>query len=329
MTEESTGSQAGEGWSRRGALRLGGGAALAALGLAAGVSPASAAVPSGRRFDLTKPSYDLFRHKQLHDVTVQQSFSFDNVNRRLFVAQLRGGQDGKLGNLCITRLDFSGNRLGWMHLNGFGHGVSFAAQGVGGDTYLWTEVEANSNGYGRRLARFKWVNGATLSASSSALTKYTPVSGATEHTCAIDPINNRLLVRYHKDGAKHLALYSISSAQSGNFGSPLARVRQPSIPGTMQGYTVYGPYAYFMVGNAYSAGNPSPGNTYLSTVNLNTGKIVQGPTFTKAGSTLTFREPEGMAVYRTAAGEPRLFLGFASGSAGDRRSNLFYKNALV
>jgi hypothetical protein len=60
---------------------------------------------------------------------------------------------------------------------------------------------------------------------------------------------------------------------------------------------------------------------------MNTGKVVQGPTLTKAGSTLEYREPEGLAIYKTAAGEVRLFLGFASGVAGDRRSNLFYKNA--
>jgi hypothetical protein len=35
------------------------------------------------------------------------------------------------------------------------------------------------------------------------------------------------------------------------------------------------------------------------------------------------------AVYRTTAGETRLFLGFASGDSGDRRANLFYKNALT
>ncbi len=41
------------------------------------------------------------------------------------------------------------------------------------------------------------------------------------------------------------------------------------------------------------------------------------------------REPEGLAIYRTAAGEARLFIGFATGVEGDRRSSIFYKNALV
>ena len=50
---------------------------------------------------------------------------------------------------------------------------------------------------------------------------------------------------------------------------------------------------------------------------------------TNAGGSLDYREPEGMAVYRTVAGETRLFLGFASGAAGARRANIFYKNVLV
>nr|WTB28984.1 hypothetical protein OG781_05145 [Streptomyces sp. NBC_00830] len=84
---------------------------------------------------------------------------------------------------------------------------------------------------------------------------------------------------------------------------------------------------YFITGDGYSASNPDPGNTYITSIN--TGAIAQGPTLTKAGSTLTYREPEGLAIYRTDAGESRLFLGFATGEEGDRRSSIFYKNALV
>jgi hypothetical protein len=50
---------------------------------------------------------------------------------------------------------------------------------------------------------------------------------------------------------------------------------------------------------------------------------------TNAGGSLDYREPEGMAVYRTVAGETRLFLGFASGASGARKANIFYKNVLV
>jgi hypothetical protein len=299
--------------------------------VAIAASLVSAAVPNSPRFDLSKPSYDLFRSKPLHDDTVQQGFTFDNVNRRLFVSQRRNGASDTSGDLCITQLDFSGKEVGHMYLKGFGHGVSFAAQADGSATYLWTEVDANKNGYGQRLARFKFVDGATLTKSSSSLKKYTPVATATEHTCAIDPVHNRLVVRYHLQGAKHIAVYDLAAATKGNFSTPLADFKQP-LPKTkgknFQGYTAYGRYLYMLWGDSYDASGGVL-NSEVASVDMNTGKLVQGPLITKAGSTLSFREPEGLAVYKTAGGEVRLFMGFASGKAGDRRSNLFYKNATV
>ncbi|KAK4038977.1 putative major teichoic acid biosynthesis protein C [Parachaetomium inaequale] len=292
----------------------------------------SAAVPNSPRFDLSKPSYDLFRNKPLHDDTVQQGFAFDNTNRRLFVSQRRNGATETSGDLCITQLDFSGKYLGHMHLTGFGHGVSFGAQADGSATYLWAEVDANKNGYGQRLARFKFVNGATVSKSSTTLKKYKTVAAATEHTCAVDTVNNRLVVRYNTatDG-KRIAVYDLAAATRGDFSAPLVDFKQP-LPKTegknFQGYTAYGRYLYLLWGDSYDASGGVL-NSQVATVDMNTGKVVQGPVITRAGSTLKFREPEGMAIYRTAAGQVRLFMGFASGDPGDRRSNLFYKNATV
>jgi hypothetical protein len=65
----------------------------------------------------------------------------------------------------------------------------------------------------------------------------------------------------------------------------------------------------------------------VSSVRLNGGAFTRVPT--NAGGSLTYREPEGMAVYQTVAGDVRLFLGFASGASGARRADIFYKNALV
>jgi hypothetical protein len=291
----------------------------------------AAAVANSPRFDLSKPSYDLFRDKPLHDDTVQQGFAFDNANRRLFVAQRRNDADETSGDLCITQLDFSGKTVGHMYLKGFGHGVAFGAQAEGSKTYLWTEVDANKKGYGTRLARFEFVNGATLSQTSSSLKKYTPVASATEHTCSVDTVHNRLVVRYHTSDGKHIALYDLAAATEGNFSAPLANFKQP-LPKTkgknFQGYTAYGRYLYLLWGDSYDASGGEL-NSELASVDMNNGKVVQGPLITRAGSTLTFREPEGLAIYRTAEGQVRLFIGFASGKGGDRRSNLFYKNATV
>lgn len=308
----------------------------ALVAVAAAPLGVSAAVPDSPRIDLTKPSYDLFRHKPLRDDTVQQSFAFDNVNRRLFVSQRRNGASTTSGDLCITQLDFAGNYVGHMYLTGFGHGVAFGAQAVGSDTYLWTEVDANQNGYGQRLARFRFASGTTLSRTSAGLQKFTPVAAAAEHTCSIDPVHGRLVVRYHVSGSgsgsgKHIAVYDLAAATAGNFSAPLADFKQP-LPATrarnFQGYTAYGRYLYLLWGDSYEASGGVV-NSEVASVDMNTGQLVQGPVLTRAGSTLEFREAEGLAIYQTVAGEVRLFLGFASGKAGDRRSNLFYKNATV
>ncbi|MFF3849320.1 teichoic acid biosynthesis protein C [Streptomyces sp. NPDC002328] len=315
--------------SRRGLLRTGAGAGLAAVGLGYGAHSASAAVPASSRFDLSKPSYDLFRSKVLHSKRVQQSFAFDSVNKRLFVAAKRSGSVDADGDLCISELDFDGNYVSYMHLDGFGHGVAFGVRPSGGTSYLWIETEANSGGYGTKLACIKYSAGTTLDASSTSFGRFQPVSGATEYTCSIDPVYNRMIVRYHKAGGKHIAVYDVSDTDKGDFSNPLADFTPPAISGTPQGYTLYGSYMYFLTGTAYSDTNEKPGNTYLTSINVNTGAIAQGPTLSKAGSTLTHREPEGLAIYRTDGGESRLFLGFATGDEGDRRSSIFYKNDLV
>ncbi len=286
-------------------------------------------MPVSKRFDLTEPSHDLFRHATLHDDTVQQSFCYDIVNKRLFVAQRQNSTDWVNGQLCVTELDFDGNYRGYMHLNGFGHGVSIAAQPVGSTTYLWTEVDIDAESErGVRLARFAWQSGKTLSNTSSALTKHKPVPEGTAMTAAIDPVFNRMAVRYAVAGGGHrYAIFNLAEVAAGNYANRLADFAQPPGPGvSFQGYTLYGSYVYQLRGQSYD--EAPEGNTHVSSVDVNTGAEVQSFR-TGAGSTLTFREPEGMAVYRTSAGEVRLFLGFASGAAGDRRSNLFYKNVLV
>ncbi|MFF9011548.1 teichoic acid biosynthesis protein C [Streptomyces sp. NPDC014870] len=315
--------------SRRGLIRTSAGAALAALGLGVGAQSA-AAVTATKRFDLTQPSHDLFRSKDTHGARVQQSFAFDWENKFLFVATKRTGSTEADGDLCINKMDFDGNYLSYMHLNGFGHGVAFAALPSGSDTELWIECAANTGGYGTALAPIRYTADTTLG-SPAASAAYRPISGATEYTCSVDPVYRRMIVRYHTSSGKRIAVYPLSAFETRDFGGPLVDFKQPTIPGTPQGYTLYGSYMYYLTGDAYpKPGTPvGDGNSYLTSIDINTGTVEQGPVLTKAGSTLHFREPEGLAIYRTDAGEARLFLGFATGEDGDRRSSIFYKNVLV
>ncbi|OEJ30353.1 hypothetical protein [Streptomyces subrutilus] len=77
---------------------------------------------------------------------------------------------------------------------------------------------------------------------------YRPISGATEHTCSVDPVYRRMIVRYHTSAGKRIAGYPLSAFETRGFGSPLVDFKQPTIPGTAQGYTLCDSYMYFATG---------------------------------------------------------------------------------
>ncbi|MFG3441490.1 teichoic acid biosynthesis protein C [Nonomuraea sp. NPDC047897] len=310
--------------TRRGLLVAGAGAAATAF---VGGEPAAAAAG---RFDLTAPATSLIWKKALRDETVLQSFAFDNAHGHIYAVQVKNGSgSAAAGHLCLTKLSLGGAVLGHMYLMGFGHGVQIGVERSGGTTYLWTETNAirdGANAWGNRLARFAFTNGRTIIPSSGGVTRYAPVTGATNTTCAIDPSTNRLVMRYRKNGGFRYAVFTLSAVKSGSH-RPLYDVAQPTGLGVFQGYAAYGDHLYLLEGSAYGPSNPAPGNTYITSVDLRTGRKVQRA-LTQAGKSLDYREPEGMAI-QLAGGRPRLCLGLASGAAGARKVSIFYKTALV
>jgi hypothetical protein len=348
------------GLSRRQVLRRAVGVAAAAF-VGSAVTEggtAAAAVASSKRFDLTDPSDEWFREILLSEATIMQSFAFDNTNQHLYTAQLiQGGRvlPGETqavtgtarstnGDLCITRLDWQGDIIGRMYLKGFGHGVSIGVEPSGSGAYLWTETNAvpdsASDGYGTKIARFKFTNGAVLTPSAYQVTTFTPVPGSDHNTVAIDPLNNRLAHRYRSNGTTwNFSLYDLASFKAGTY-TPLATVPQPSVltGPTFQGYTTMGQYLYLLDGTAYTydtGGNQtSTSNTYVTSVDWNTGTVYER-SLSKAGETLFYREPEGMAIQipdKTNPTAARLFLGFGSeASLTDtaKKASFYYKDLLV
>ncbi|MBB5851259.1 teichoic acid biosynthesis protein C [Amycolatopsis umgeniensis] len=317
-------------FSRRSLLRAGGGLAATTALLGTGAvfaGPASAAMPVSQRFDLTKPSYDEFRSKILHESHhVMQGFAFDNQNVRIFIVNARNGGTGD--DLCVTQVNFSGEIQGSMHLNNAGHGVSIGVEPVGADSYIWMECDSDGptgDGRGTALARFKFVNGGTPSVKKF-------LTGSDTITCATDPVNKRIAVRRKEGGKMFISVYPLASAAAGDFSAPLAHFAQPALadgPVTFQGYTIYGQYLYTLDGTGHE--NPADINSYVTCIDMNTGKV-KSRALTKAGESLVFREPEGLGIYRSLAGETRLYLGFGSRSSMgniNRYANLFYKNVLI
>ena len=324
--------------SRRGLL-TGAGALFAAGSLGAPTAQSAAArragqlaLPATKRFAMSATTNEFFRHKPLWGPTVMQSMAFDTPNNRIFTGQLRSGTPANSGDLTLSQLNFSGTVLGHMYLTGFGHGVSIGVEAVGGTSYLWTETDVDTaNGRGRQIARFPWQNGATLMKTSASLKAYKPVSDGSVFTCAVDQRYGRLAVRYSQGGVMKLNLYPLAQANKGDFSTVLAKFNQPTLTAGVpfQGWAVYGAYAYFWEGSAYP-GEPdeTKANSKLWCYDINAGRIVDS-FLTLAGKSLTYREAEGMAVYGATDATARLYFGFASGVAGDRRANFFYRNKLV
>lgn len=292
----------------------------------AGDAEAGAPALSSKRFDLTQPSYDQFRNKALHEQRVMQGFGFDDQNHRLYVAQLQNGTSGD--DLCINELDEAGNLLGTMHLNGAGHGVSIGVEPVGTSSYLWVETDSSNptdTGRGTALLRFKFENGKV-----PAGTKF--LTGSSTITAAIDPVEKRIAIRRIESGAFHYRVFPLAAAVAGDFTQPLVHFVQPALSTSavvFQGYTIYGQYLYTLDGTGHD--DASAIDSYVTAIDMNTGKV-KSRALTRAGASLVFREPEGLAIARTTAGETRLYLGFASRDtlAGSKRfANIFYKNVLV
>ncbi|MFJ3665902.1 Teichoic acid biosynthesis protein C (Precursor) [Streptomyces sp. NPDC090106] len=278
------------------------------------------------RVDLAVAAVRRVAQKRLHEVTVLQSFAFDETHERLYALQVRRG-GGEEGHLCLNQLTLTGELLGHMHLRGFGHGVSMGVQNAAdGTVWIWTEADAHG-GYGQGVTRFRFADGATRTGADVALRK--PIPGSLNNQPSVCMASSRIAVRYRLKGVPRYRVWDLDAFVARSYGDPLADIAQPAahpdpkIP--FQGYALHGDHIYQLAGTAYdSTANPAAkgGNAHVSCVDVTTGELLQR-TRTEAGRRLAFREPEGVAV-RHRAGQG-VYLGFASGEAGARRFSLFAK----
>ncbi|OXM83676.1 hypothetical protein [Paenibacillus rigui] len=318
------------------------------LSVVPGVQAAKSPLHS-KMFDLSEPAAELIGDQELHNGTVMQSFAIDNVNRHMYIVQLMaGGQQlpdesapvkgaarDLNGDLALTKLDMSGNKLGYMFLKGFGHGVQIGVETVGDTAYLWTETdsvaEKDGHGWGTQLARFAFEDGKVLTPGSPELEKFSLVEGADRTTVNIDPANGLLTMRYRINNAFHYGVYELEKVKRHVY-EPVADVLQPSV-GTFQGFASYGGYLYLLEGDAFgSNGSTAPtGNTKITAVSLNTGEVVDKQLIS-AGDSLTYREPEGMAIHLPDASHPQkaeLTFGFASSFTPLRLANIYTIDRLL
>jgi hypothetical protein len=339
------------GLSRRELLRTGARiATVAAVGSAiplAAAGSAEATVASSKHFVLSGSGGNPVWRATLHQpYWAMQSFAYDNVNDHIYFAQHRvGDSTGHNGDLWISKTDLSGNVLGAMAIQGFGHGSSMGVEptGSGTEPYLWIEgSDSDDNGAGEKLSRFQFTDGLTLVYSSPSITIYdrTPTisSFVKLPRPAIDPYSNRLLIRYATSDTAtrvwRIVVFDMADAVAGRL-SDGYRLVERAIPNNselgltdsdlFQGITLCGQYAYLLYGGP---GGPS----YIVTLDLNsTGGSYYDIFETTAGASLPGREPQGTAIW-TVSGAPRLAFGFSSkttGSPDTFDASVFYKSDFV
>jgi hypothetical protein len=287
-------------------------------------------------------SRGILRDCRLGEATVMQSFAFSSDASAIYTIQLVAGgkklpgepaalsarERAERGDLCLTKLDASGAIIGTMYCLGFGHGVQMGVEpGEGGD-WLWTETAAvsdGSNGWGSRLARFRFVDGAMLDGSTASpggpgteLAVFAPIPGADRTTANVDPASGRLVMRYRRNGFFRYAVYGLEAAARGDFSAPLADLAQPACLGTFQGYALFGDSLYLLDGDTKesSPGSVPGGDVFITRVKLATPEAFERR-HVSAGLDLGFREPEGMSLCRGQAGTELVF-GFASYEAAGR-----------
>ena len=310
--------------------------AIAGFSLVVGTA-AYAAVPAGKKFDLTaslvKPA--LLDAKALKHPTVMQSFAYDPYNNDLYTMQVMSGESAE-GNLVVTKNPRSGNP-DYMVLNGFGHGATMGLQKNSSTSgvYLWVESHSVENskgdGNGTRIARVKWSNKARPGVNNPLVTDLTPPN-AVGHTPrpVVDQKNGLLVVRTTSGHTYTFTAYTLTDAAAKVWTKPVytTTVPQMKVPGSStdymvsQGTTAFGNYVYLYWGENYD--KAPAGNTYLQSYKIVNGKAatLEQSKHTEAYKSLDFREPEGINVYKSRSSAPVLAFGFASGKSGARKATI-------
>lgn len=296
--------------------------------------------PGVRRIDLSTGPVTAFSGVLLGSKTVGQGISVDYVGGFLFTSQLMkggiqlpgepapvaGSVRATNGDMCITKLSMAGTVLGSMYVTGGGHGMSVGVEyGRDGQTYLWIDRDASSSGYAQSLSRIQFADGTVLDSRSTA--SYAPMAGMQGVSCSVDPAHRLIAVRWvyptPDTGPRRMALYDLDQAIAGIW-NPLSVIDQAVQPGTNQGFVTWGSHLYLMDGDSKDV-NPA-GNMYIQSMDWTTGQVVQRQQITYLNS-LTFREPEGLAISLPDPSLPhraRLYFGIADGASGSRNLTMCY-----
>lgn len=276
--------------------------------------------------------------------TVMQSFGLDNTRREIYTTQvIESGvqladedrpyshdERSARGDLVFTRHGADGAILGRMWARRFGHGNQMAVEvDAAGVAWIWTGTEGSlaelgSNSAPFALSRIRFKTDTIL--ESDDLEHWYPDGTPRQSTYpAVDPTTGTFMAKWW-DGTTHRArLYPLAEAAA-NVWNPLAEIvyregQTPEVgPSTAQGFQTFnGERGWYYVLH----GKPAGEHAWVAVYSWRTGQLVENVRIQGARG-ITYREPEGMAVYQpdpaNAPEQGVLWHGFAEGASGARRA---------
>ncbi|MFP7299097.1 hypothetical protein [Neobacillus niacini] len=283
-----------------------------------------------KRFQFEKETPSYYTKLQVSEKTVMQSFAIDEINRHIYISQVKGGQDNKgAESFVITKTTMDGIMIDSMTLTYGGHGTSIGVEVTDGIVYIWSsydKVDKKGTMIGHDLVRFKYIGGATYTPSSPSLERYSDLINTdpkVQIAPSIDNKNGKIAVRQRVGKKQKVDVYNIEDVLN-NRNRKLYSFDVPTDLSYLQGLSLDGKFIYWRTGDT----NGKKFKDLVTVFDITTGNIVLKEQITSgmdlAPYESNFREPEGVFMYTNPnTGEKSLYIGVVTGAPGKRINRLY------
>jgi phage replication-related protein YjqB (UPF0714/DUF867 family) len=237
------------------------------------------------------------------------------------------------GDICINKVDPSGNLVSKMWCRGFDHGASLGGVEVdgSGDYFLWLATDAaerpiGTNAYGVKICRIAYVEDKIYDKGDSDIDIYDVFPEGSERLApSMDFANNRVGVYRRQNGIDSYRVYGMTEFRNKDFADPIWVMDNVAAPVVRQAWCLFGEYIYTIYGEAWSESNPKPplgvGNTHFTIIHMPTAKLIEDH-IRNTELALEKREPESVNIWNQLSGSPQLMYGWSVSDTNPRRCHM-------
>ena len=233
------------------------------------------------------------------------------------------------GNVMLYQTDMSGEILGQMTLNQFGHSNSFGIERRDNRTYIWLECDAKQ-AYssepeklrGTKLCYFEFKNGVTANKTYGTVIDILP--GWLNLSLGIDDTYNQIAVRALDEigGTYYYHVFDLDEVISGTFEAKY-KFKDVGLQGTSsyQGFDILGNYIYAIQGAGYYT-HPPKMDSYVTCIDIQNGKK-RYVNLIDILPDAPFREIEGIKVIKKSERVYELNFGMVTEHQSPRKNHVF------